>query len=64
MAQILFALGLVLFVEGLAYALAPHLLERMLEMLRALPIPSRRQVGLVAMALGLMLVLASDLIPF
>ena len=34
-------------VEGLAYALAPSLVERMLELLRSLPEAARRQVGVV-----------------
>ncbi|SDI15978.1 DUF2065 domain-containing protein [Lutimaribacter saemankumensis] len=50
------ALGLVLIVEGLAYALAPSLVEQMLEMLRMLPEATRRNVGLLAMALGVVLV--------
>ena len=37
MSTVLLALGLVMIVEGLAYALAPSLVERVLEMLRALP---------------------------
>ena len=50
------ALGLVLIVEGLAYALAPQLLERMLEILRTLPESALRQVGGLAVVLGLILV--------
>ena len=50
------ALGLVLIVEGLAYALAPSLVEQMLEMLRMLPEATRRHVGLLAIALGVVLV--------
>ena len=50
------ALGLVLMVEGLAYALAPSLIERMLVVLRQLPIDQRRLMGLAAMALGLVLI--------
>ncbi|EAQ04214.1 hypothetical protein OB2597_08729 [Pseudooceanicola batsensis HTCC2597] len=52
----LLALGLVLIVEGLAYALAPSLVERMLEMLRLMAEDQRRFLGLAAMALGLALV--------
>ncbi|MEO1575727.1 MAG: DUF2065 family protein, partial [Pseudomonadota bacterium] len=37
MAWVLLALGLVLMVEGLAYVLAPSLIERVLELLRSLP---------------------------
>ena len=50
------ALGLVLIVEGLAYALAPQLLARMLEILRTLPENALRQVGGLAVVLGLILV--------
>ncbi|MGY3436363.1 MULTISPECIES: DUF2065 domain-containing protein [unclassified Marinovum] len=50
------ALGLVLIVEGLAYALAPSLIEQMLEMLRALPEAQRRNLGLMALAIGVLLV--------
>lgn len=52
----LLALGLVLIVEGLAYALAPSLIERVLEMLRTLPEAMRRQIGILAMVMGLLLV--------
>jgi uncharacterized protein YjeT (DUF2065 family) len=50
------ALGLVLIVEGLAYALAPSLIEQLLAALRALSEDQRRMMGLVAMGLGLVLV--------
>jgi len=50
------ALGLVLIVEGLAYALAPSLIEQMLAALRALREDQRRMLGLVALGLGLVLV--------
>ncbi|SEQ28285.1 DUF2065 domain-containing protein [Thalassovita taeanensis] len=50
------ALGLVLIVEGLAYALAPSLVEQLLEALRALPETTRRNLGLLALALGVFLV--------
>ena len=50
------ALGLVLIVEGLAYALAPSLVEQMLEMLRSLPESMRRNIGLLAMLLGVVFV--------
>lgn len=49
------ALGLVLIIEGLAYALAPSLIERMLEALRALPLAARRMMGQLAILLGLAL---------
>ncbi|UWQ29874.1 MULTISPECIES: DUF2065 domain-containing protein [unclassified Leisingera] len=56
MGFILLALGLVLIAEGLVYALAPSLVERLLEMLRALSEDQRRNAGLAALALGLILV--------
>jgi uncharacterized protein YjeT (DUF2065 family) len=59
MSTILLALGLVMIVEGLAYALAPSLVERMLEMLRTLPESAVRQVGLLIVVSGLILVWAS-----
>ncbi len=52
----LLAIGLVLVIEGLVYALAPSLVEQMLEALRSLPQGQRRTLGLVAMALGLGLI--------
>ncbi|WP_187430225.1 hypothetical protein ROLI_008340 [Roseobacter fucihabitans] len=56
MTWILLALGLVMIVEGLAYALAPSLIERMLEALRALPEAAIRQLGLLIVVSGLILV--------
>ena len=53
------ALGLVLIVEGLVYALAPSLLEQMLAALATLSEEQRRLLGLVALALGLAFVWAA-----
>lgn len=50
------ALGLVLIIEGLAWALAPSLVEQLLEALSALPTDTRRRLGLAALALGVLLV--------
>ncbi|AXI54028.1 DUF2065 domain-containing protein [Sulfitobacter sp. JL08] len=58
-ATTLLAIGLVLMVEGLAYALAPSLVERMLEMLRQIPEAARRQVGGLAIVTGLILIWAA-----
>ena len=55
MATVFLALGLVLIVEGLAWVLAPSLVERMLEALRALPVAARRQVGALGLVIGLIL---------
>ena len=56
MAWVLLALGLVLMVAGLAYVLAPSLIERVLEVLRSLPENARRQVGALALVSGLICV--------
>lgn len=56
MATALLALGLVLIVEGLVWALAPWLLDDLLAALRALSIDQRRVLGLGALALGVALV--------
>jgi hypothetical protein len=52
----LLAIGLVLIVEGLVYALAPSLVEDLLDMLKNLPQETRRLMGLAALALGVLLV--------
>ncbi len=56
MSTVLLALGLVMIVEGLAYALAPSLVERMLEMLRSLPESAVRQIGWLVVVSGAILV--------
>ncbi|GAD54100.1 MAG: hypothetical protein ACJASC_001150 [Limimaricola cinnabarinus] len=55
MTPILLGLGLVLVVEGLAWALAPSLLLKMLETLRGMTPEQRRVAGLVTLALGIAL---------
>ncbi|WP_027234725.1 DUF2065 family protein [Leisingera caerulea] len=64
MGFVLLALGLVLVAEGLVYALAPSLVERLLEMLRMLSEEQRRNAGLAALALGLILVWLAFLLGF
>lgn len=59
MGTALFALGLVLVVEGLVYALAPSLVEDLLAALRAMSVEQRRLVGLAAVAVGLCLIVAA-----
>lgn len=56
MSLLLLALGLAMILEGLVYALAPSLLERLLETLRTLPETAIRQVGLLVALAGLILV--------
>ena len=52
----LLAIGLVLIVEGLAIALAPSRMEEVLARLAQLPRDRRRAAGLLALALGIVLV--------
>ena len=52
MSLILLALGLVMIFEGLVYALAPSLLERMLEALRQMPEAAVRQIGFLVIVGG------------
>ena len=56
MSLVLLALGSVLIFEGLVYALAPSLLEQMLEMLRRIPEAALRQLGALVVVVGLLLV--------
>ena len=56
MSTLLLALGLVMIIEGLAYALAPSLIERMLELLRSLPEAAVRQMGWLVVVTGAILV--------
>ena len=56
MSWILLALGLVLVVEGLVFALAPSRLEELLEMIGRLPVETRRLIGLLALTVGAMLI--------
>jgi uncharacterized protein len=53
---IVLALGLVLVVEGLVFALAPSRIDEALELLKRLPVDARRYLGLGAVALGVLLV--------
>ncbi len=64
MGLILLAFGLVLIVEGLAYALAPSLIERMLEALRSLPEQARRLAGFLCVVSGFVLVWAAYQLGF
>jgi uncharacterized protein len=54
--QIVLALGLVLAVEGLVLALAPRRIEDALRLIASLGLDQRRMIGLVALALGVLLV--------
>lgn len=50
------AIGLVLVVEGLVFALAPSRIEDMLAAIASLPVETRRMIGLAAIAVGVLLV--------
>lgn len=56
---VLLALGLVLIVEGLVYALAPSLIEDLLAAMRSLSPEQRRALGLLAIALGIVFLWAA-----
>ena len=56
---LLLALGLVLIVEGLVYALAPSIIEQLLAALAGLPEDQRRFFGLACLAIGLVMVWAA-----
>jgi uncharacterized protein YjeT (DUF2065 family) len=58
-ANILLAIGLVLIIEGLVYALAPSLVEDLLEALRNLSLEMRRTFGFLVMVLGVCFLLAA-----
>lgn len=50
------AIGLVLVVEGLAFALAPSRMEDLVALIARIPPETRRQIGLVMLAAGVALV--------
>lgn len=56
------ALGLVLVLEGLVFALAPSRIEELLRALAQLPEGARRLIGALALVLGLGLITVSGLI--
>ncbi len=56
MSFILLGLGLVLVIEGLVFALAPSRLEELVKLIAETPIETRRTVGLIAVAIGVVLV--------
>ncbi|MCT8329668.1 DUF2065 family protein [Albidovulum sediminis] len=56
LALLLLGIGLVLTLEGLAFALAPSRIEDALDLLRRLPAETRRNLGIAAAALGLALI--------
>lgn len=55
MSIIIQAIGLVLVVEGLVFALAPSRLEDVLEAMRSMSHETRRLIGLGSLAIGVVL---------
>ena len=53
--DILTGIALVFVIEGLVYALAPSLVERLLEALRAMPLEARRTLGMLSVVTGLLM---------
>lgn len=58
MVLMLYGIGLVLLIEGLVYALAPSLIDRVFLMLKEMPLSQRRLSGLCCALLGAMLLWA------
>ncbi|TCP41800.1 DUF2065 domain-containing protein [Rhodovulum marinum] len=56
MSFVVLAIGLVLVVEGLVFALAPSRLDEVVDLIRRIPPETRRLIGLAAVALGTALV--------
>jgi hypothetical protein len=55
MKMLLMAAGFVLVFEGLVFALAPARLDDVIRLLAALPVETRRLIGLGAVAAGVLL---------
>jgi uncharacterized protein len=62
METILLALGLVLVIEGLVSTLAPRYLEQVLRLLLTVTADQRRLIGLLALALGGVLVTMAQMV--
>ena len=56
MGTLILAIGLVLVVEGLVFALAPSRFQDLLRQLAELPVGTRRTLGLSTLALGVGLI--------
>ena len=60
----LIGFALVLLVEGLIYALAPHLMKRLLVQMTVMPEAALRSGGLVAAVAGLGLLVLLKIVQF
>ncbi|MDA3888811.1 MAG: DUF2065 domain-containing protein [Allgaiera sp.] len=56
MSELLRAIGIVLVVEGLVFALAPRRIEQAMAMLSLLPVDARRYLGLATLAVGVAMI--------
>ena len=56
MQELVLALGLVLVLEGLLYALAPGSAKRLAEAVREMPVDTLRVGGVIAVAIGVVIV--------
>ena len=56
MSELVTAIGLVLVIEGLAYALWPGGMQQMMSMMREMPEDSLRNAGLAGLAVGVAIV--------
>ena len=56
MIVVLVALGLLLAVEGLLYALAPNMMKRMMALVLSTPDDQIRQSGILAAAIGAVII--------
>ncbi|WP_282064459.1 DUF2065 family protein [Aliiroseovarius marinus] len=63
MSLLILGIGLVLVIEGLVFALAPSRLDDLVQMMAAMSRDQRRMIGLVALALGVLLVWLSGVRP-
>ena len=64
MSWVLLAIGLVLVVEGLVFALAPSRLDELLALIARLPVETRRLIGLTALAFGVLLIWLARAVGF
>ena len=64
MAVVLLALGLVLILEGLVFALAPSRIEDLLKAMGQMPLEARRLIGLLALVAGVVLIALARLAGF
>ncbi len=56
MSDLIVAIGLVLVLEGMLYAIFPGALKRMMQSVQSLPDDVLRRAGLAALALGVVIV--------